>query len=426
MGFGQSAMEDLVTREAPTGVSCRLCAAELRHTFADLGVTPLANAYLSEDDLARGEVFYPLHAYVCGECFLAQLPAVASPDEIFLDYAYFSSYSDSWLEHARSYAEEAVERFGLDGASRVVEVASNDGYLLQYFREQGVDVLGVEPARNVAKAAVDRGIPTVVEFFGAELGQRLAAEGHGADLAVGNNVLAHVPDLHDFVEGLRALLKPGGVLTMEFPHVMRLIERTEFDTIYHEHFSYLSLIAVDRLFGEHELALFDVEELATHGGSLRIFAAAADSGRDSSARLRELRAREEEAGLRRLETYAAFDSAVKAAKRDLLSFLIGAREEGKTVVAYGAAAKGNTLLNYCGIRADLVDYVVDRSPHKQGRYLPGTHLPIHAPERVVETRPDYLLILPWNLADEITEQMGQVKDWGCRFVIPIPRVSVLP
>jgi SAM-dependent methyltransferase len=426
VGVGHAAMEDLVTRDATSGVFCRLCAAELRQTFADLGVTPLANAYLSEDDLVRGEVFYPLHAYVCGECFLVQLPAVASPDEIFLDYPYFSSYSDSWLEHARRYAAQAVERFGLDGASRVVEVASNDGYLLQYFRDRGVEVLGVEPARNVAEAAVDRGVPTVVEFFGAELGERLAAEGHAADLAVGNNVLAHVPDLHDFVEGLRALLKPDGVLTMEFPHVMRLIERSEFDTIYHEHFSYLSLVAVDRLFREHELALFDVEELATHGGSLRIFAAAADSGRESSARLHELRAREDEAGLRQLETYAAFDSAVRTAKRKLLSFLIGAREEGRTVVAYGAAAKGNTLLNYCGIRADLVDYVVDRSPHKQGRYLPGTHLPIHAPERVAETRPDYLLILPWNLADEITEQMGHVREWGCRFVIPIPRVAVLP
>ena len=413
-------MEGVVKRSA-----CRLCDQRLTHTFADLGSSPLANSYLEPDELDRGEIFYPLHVYVCERCFLVQLPEVATAESIFRDYAYFSSYSDSWLEHARRYADAVADRFDLDGGSRVIEVASNDGYLLQFFQERGIDVLGIEPALNVAAFARERGIPTVSEFLGNDLGVRLAQEHGPADLVVGNNVLAHVPDLHDFVSGLRALLADGGVLTMEFPHLLRLIAERQFDTIYHEHFSYLSVLAVERLFSEHDLVLFDVDELPTHGGSLRIYAAPVPSGRKRGPRVDELRTREEAAGLTRLETYAAFATAVREVKCELLTFLIDAARAGRSVAGYGAAAKGNTLLNYCGVRTDLLEYVVDRSPHKQGRYLPGTRIPVHAPERVRETRPDYLLVLPWNLIDEIVEQMAFIRDWGGRFVVPIPTVTTL-
>jgi SAM-dependent methyltransferase len=354
-----------------------------------------------------------------------QLPEFASPGEIFSDYAYFSSFSDSWVEHARRYVDLVAERFGLDEASQVVEVASNDGYLLQFFQARGVPTLGVEPARNVAVAAEERGIRTVVDFFGQRLAERLLEEGSAADLIVGNNVLAHVPDVHDFVEGLRRLLKPEGVVTMEFPHVLRLIEERQFDTIYHEHFSYFSLGSVERLFAEHGLVIFDVDELSTHGGSLRIYAAHADGPHRLGERVMHLRATEREQGLAELATYLGFNEAARAAKRDLLGFLLHAKSAGKTVVAYGAAAKGVTLLNFCGIGTDFIDYVVDRSPHKQGRFLPGARLPIYAPERVSETRPDVLLILPWNLADEIAEQMAFVRSWGCELVVPIPKVAVL-
>jgi SAM-dependent methyltransferase len=411
--------------EEPQPLACRLCGADLQHTFADLGVSPLANSYLSVEDILQPEPFYPLRVYVCDACFLVQLPVFEPPERIFGDYAYFSSYSDSWLDHCRRYADDTTERFGLDRSSRVIEVASNDGYLLQFFQMRGISVRGIEPARNVAEASIARGIPTITDFFGSELAQQLAAEGEAADLLIGNNVLAHVPDPHDFVEGLKILLAPDGLITMEFPHLLRLIDETQFDTIYHEHFSYFSLLTAERLFREHELTLFDVEELPTHGGSLRIYARHAAKAGEPTERLSRLRVREEDEGLARLNTYLEFDETVRAAKRALLSFLIDAKQQRKSVVAYGAAAKGVTLLNYCGVRTDFVDYVVDRSPHKQGRYLPGVHIPIHAPDRVAETRPDYLLILPWNIRDEIVEQMSHVREFGCRFVVPVPQVEIL-
>jgi SAM-dependent methyltransferase len=355
-----------------------------------------------------------------------QLEEFESPEAIFSDYAYFSSYSDSWLAHAERYAAAMSARFGIGPASRVVEIASNDGYLLQYFKQRDVPVLGIEPAANVARAAEARGIPTRVEFFGAACARRLAAAGEQADLAVANNVLAHVPGLTDFVEGLRLLLAPGGVATCEFPHLLKLILGNQFDTIYHEHFSYFSLLAAQRVFAAHSLTVFDVEELPTHGGSLRVFLRhAGEAARAPTGNVAKVLADERAAGLDRLERYAAFQERVSETKRDLLDFLIGAKRAGKRIAAYGAAAKGNTLLNYCGVRSDFVDYVVDRSPHKQGRYLPGTHLPIVPPERIRETRPDYLLILPWNIREEVMAQNAFIKEWGGQFVVPIPAVAVL-
>jgi SAM-dependent methyltransferase len=394
----------------------------LEHVFADLGSSPLANSYLRAEDLAKAEPFYPLTVYVCGDCFLVQLPESASPESIFSDYAYFSSTSESWVRHAQAYVESVSERLSLGPESQVVEIASNDGYLLQWFVERGVPVLGVEPAANVAADAVERGIPTRVAFFGSATANELLAEGHAADLLVGNNVLAHVPDLNDFVAGVATLLKPGGTATFEFPHLLQLIEHTEFDTIYHEHFSYFSLLAVAPVFERHGLGVVDVEELPTHGGSLRLYVG--HEGRPGK-RVEELLARERAAGLEGLERYARFEQQVRAVKRDLLELLIGARRDGAQIAGYGAAAKGNTLLNYCGIRADLLDYVVDRSPHKQGLFLPGTRLPIHPPERIAESRPDLVLILPWNLRDEIVRQMAHVRDWGGRFVVPVPTATVL-
>jgi 2-polyprenyl-3-methyl-5-hydroxy-6-metoxy-1,4-benzoquinol methylase len=410
-------------RSSPLAADCRLCGSPLSETFADLGVSPLANAYLTEDELRRGETFFPLHAFVCGECFLVQLSVFATPDRIFSDYAYFSSFSDSWLDHARRYVEEMTDTLELDGDARVVEVASNDGYLLQYFKQRGVPVLGVEPAANVAATAQERGIPTVVEFFGSEVARRLVDDGHAADVVVANNVLAHVPQLHDFVEGLALLVKPDGVVTIEFPHLLRLIERVEFDTIYHEHFSYFSLLVAERLLGEHGLTVNDVEELPTHGGSLRLHAR-----RDGAAskRVHELLERERAAGLDGIEAYRRFAARVRETKRKLLEFVLAATTDGKSIAGYGAAAKGVTLLNYCGVRSDFIDYIVDRSPHKQGRFFPGTRIPIHDPARVAETRPDFLLLLAWNLKDEIVEQMAHVREFGCRFVVPIPEVEVLP
>jgi SAM-dependent methyltransferase len=394
----------------------------LEHVFADLGSSPLANSYLRAEDLAKAEPFYPLTVYVCGDCFLVQLPESASPESIFSDYAYFSSTSESWVRHAQAYVESVSERLSLGPESQVVEIASNDGYLLQWFVERGVPVLGVEPAANVAADAVERGIPTRVAFFGSATANELLAEGHAADLLVGNNVLAHVPDLNDFVAGVATLLKPGGTATFEFPHLLQLIEHTEFDTIYHEHFSYFSLLAVAPVFERHGLGVVDVEELPTHGGSLRLYVR--HEGRPGK-RVEELLARERAAGLEGLERYARFEQQVRAVKRDLLELLIGARRDGAQIAGYGAAAKGNTLLNYCGIRADLLDYIVDRSPHKQGLFLPGTRLPIHPPERIAESRPDLVLILPWNLRDEIVRQMAHVRDWGGRFVVPVPTATVL-
>ena len=407
--------------------ACRSCARPLTHTFVDLGETPLANAFLSEADLARPERRYPLHARVCGNCFLVQLEGVVPAEEIFSEYAYFSSYSESWVEHARRFAEMARARFGLGRESQVVEVGSNDGYLLRQFVEAGIPALGVEPAANVAAAAEVAGVPTLVRFFGLDTAREIVTRGKPADLVVGNNVLGHVPDLNDFVAGLAALVRPSGVISMEFPHLLRLIEEVQFDTIYHEHFSYFSLHAVDAVFARHGLRLFDVETLPTHGGSLRIFACRADNAAHREAKgLAAVRAQESAAGLDRLETYAGYATRVAAAKDLLLAFLRTAEREGKTVVAYGAAAKGSTLLNTCGVGRELIAYVVDVSPYKQGRYMPGSRLPIHSPDRLAVTRPDYVLILPWNLRDEITDKMAHVREWGGRFVVPIPRTEVLP
>ncbi|MGH7380668.1 MAG: methyltransferase domain-containing protein [Candidatus Methylomirabilales bacterium] len=404
---------------------CRFCGSILEHTFVDLGISPLANSYLKPSQLNQMEPFYPLHVYVCDCCFLVQLEEVVSPKDIFSDYSYFSSYSDTWLEHARTYTDMMVKRCGLDEQSQVVEIASNDGYLLQYFVARGVPVLGIEPAENVAEAALKKGIPTIVKFFGKETARELAGQGIKADLLVGNNVLAHVPDLNDFVMGMKMLLNPQGVITMEFPHLMRLIAENQFDTIYHEHFSYFSLITVKKVFTKQGLTLFDVEELPTHGGSLRIYAChMQDRSNPLSERVTDLLGEEEAAGYSRVECYLSFANKVKETKRRLLAFLIGAKEGGKSIVAYGAAAKGNTLLNYCGIRSDFIDYTVDRSPHKQGHFLPGTRIPIYHPKKIQETMPDYVLILPWNIKDEIMEQAAYIRDWGGKFVVPIPEVRV--
>ncbi len=406
--------------------TCRFCGAGLATTFVDLGLSPLANSFVEPGDLAKPETFHPLHVFVCERCLLVQLPESESPDAIFSDYSYFASYSESWLAHARDYVAMAVERFGLGSASRVVEIASNDGYLLRWFVERGVPVLGIEPAANVAKAAEALGIPTRVRFFGSELARELVDEGLRADLVVGNNVLAHVPALNDFVAGLETVLAPRGVLTMEFPHLLRLMDEGQFDTIYHEHFSYFSFAAARRVFAAHGLEVFDVEEVPTHGGSLRVFARrAGDDTRAVEPRVGELLAREEHAGLGEIVGYRDFADRVRIVKRDLLRFLLDAAEQGKQVVGYGAPAKGNTLLNYCGVRGDLLAYTVDRSPHKQGRYLPGTRIPIFAPERIAETRPDYVLVLPWNLKAEVMAQMEHVRDRGGRFVVAVPRLEVL-
>ncbi len=423
-------MEDLVSRSPlQSSLSCRFCGAPLSEVFVDLGASPLANSYLEPEDLGRAEAFYPLAVYTCGECLLVQLPEAERPEAIFSDYAYFSSFSDSWLRHAEAYAEAMIERFGFGAGHQVIEIASNDGYLLRWFKERGVPVLGVEPAGNVAKAAEAAGIPTVVKFFGAATARELIAEGRRADLLVGNNVLAHVPDLNDFVAGLAILLAPAGVLTMEFPHLLRLMAEDQFDTIYHEHYSYFSFATVRKVFAAHGLTLFDVEELSTHGGSLRIYCRHArhddDAAKPVGERVTDLLAREEAAGLGRLETFRSFDERVRRVKRGLLRFLIRTKEEGKSIAGYGAPAKGNTLLNYCGVRTDFLDYTVDRSPHKQGRFLPGTRIPIHGPDRLRETRPDYVLILPWNLKEEIVGQMADVRSWGGRFVVAIPEVRVL-
>ena len=406
---------------------CRSCGTTLAHTFVDLGMSPLANSYIKPEQRNRMEPFYPLHVYVCSACLLVQLEQFSSPHDIFSDYAYFSSFSDSWLAHAKRYVDMIADRFQLGRDSKVVEIASNDGYLLQNFVARGVPVLGVEPAANVAEVAKQKGVNTTVAFFGEKTARNLVADGWGADLIIGNNVLAHVPDLNDFVKGLNVLLKPTGVITMEFPHLVKLMEQNQFDTIYHEHFSYFSFLAVEKVFARHGMTLFDVEELPTHGGSLRIYARhAQDSSKPIGARAQDLKSREEKAGFGRLDHYLSFGPQVEATKRKLLSFLIAAKQEGKRVVGYGAPAKGNTLLNYCGVRTDLLDYTVDRSPHKQGHFLPGVHIPIHSPEKVRETRPDYLLILPWNLREEVMEQMAFIRDWGGKFVVPIPEVKVYP
>jgi SAM-dependent methyltransferase len=407
-------------------LGCRFCGHPLRHSFVDLGMSPLANSYVEPEALQRMEPFFPLHVWVCEHCLLVQLPETESPEAIFSDYAYFSSYSTSWLRHAESYVAAMVERFGFDRESQIVEIASNDGYLLQYFQRRGIPVLGVEPAGNVAQAAQERGIRTLVKFFNTKTATELVDEGLAADLLLGNNVLAHVPGLNDFVEGLKIALKPGGVVTMEFPHLMRLMAENQFDTIYHEHFSYFSFRTVLDVFRVRGLTLFDVEELPTHGGSIRIYARhTEDESKPVEPRVTELLDRERAAGFDDLDHYLIFGEQVKETKRKLLSFLVRLKNEGKSIAGYGAPAKGNTLLNYCGVGTDFIDYTVDRSPHKQGRYLPGTRIPIYAPEHISKTRPDYVLILPWNLKEEIIEQMTDLKSWGGQFLVAIPEVSTL-
>jgi hypothetical protein len=410
--------EELTTR-------CRFCRAPLRHTFVDLGMSPLCESYVPEDRLDAMERFYPLHVLVCEQCLLVQLREYVSAEEIFSQYAYFSSYSDSWLQHARNYVEQMTDRIGLDHRSQVVEIASNDGYLLQYFAERNVPVLGIEPAANVAEAARSKGIETLVLFFGEDTANELTRNGIRPDLLVGNNVLAQVPELNGFVRGMRILLSSGGVITMEFPHLMRLMEENQFDTIYHEHFSYFSFHAVQQLFDAHGLVIFDVEELPTHGGSLRIFARhSEDTDKTVKRSVKALHEREREAGYTRIDAYLDFGRQVAETKRELLAFLIQAKRMGKQIVGYGAPGKGNTLLNYCGIRTDFLDYTVDRSPYKQGMFLPGTHIPIFAPEKIAQTKPDYVMILPWNLKDEIIKQLSYIRQWGARFVVPIPEVTI--
>lgn len=403
--------------------ACRFCSAPLSRTFCDLGMSPLSNAFIKPAEAHRAEPFYPLHAYVCETCFLVQLEQFETPAHIFSDYVYFSSYSDTWLTHARGFAAQAVSAFGLNARSLVIEVASNDGYLLQYFKQAGIPVLGIEPAQNVAAAAIAKGIPTVTEFLGAATAERFAAEGRCADLLIGNNVLAHVPDLNDFVAGLRTLLKPAGVLTLEFPHLLQLMRNNQYDTIYHEHFSYFSLAAAMRVLEMHALTVFDVEELSTHGGSLRVYASR-DMSRTPTPRVRDLLGRERAAGLETAAAYSLFAGQVRAAKRALLHLLLEAKDQGKSIVAYGAPAKANTLLNYCGIRSDFIEFTVDRNPHKQGLLLPGTRIPVMHPERIFERRPDYVLILPWNLRDEIMAQLSGVREWGGRFIVPIPAPAI--
>ena len=404
---------------------CRFCGAALRQTFVDLGMSPLCESFPSATDLNRGEVYYPLHVYVCEKCFLVQLEQYESPENIFSEYAYFSSYSDSWLKHAESYCDKMIKQFELNRKSLVIEAASNDGYLLQYFVRQNIPVLGIEPAANVAKVAVEKGVPTLVKFLGAQLANELAAEGRSADLVLGNNVLAQVPDLNDFVEGLKILLKPEGVLTLEFPHLLRLIESNEFDTIYHEHFSYFSMLSTVKIMEAHGLKVFDVEELSTHGGSLRVYGCRADAKtRHLDPRVSQLISAEEKAGLGSVKGYENFAQQVKQTKIALVDFLLDAAREGKTVAGYGAPGKSATLLHYCGIGKDLIEYTVDRSPYKQGRYLPGTHIPIYHPDHLRETKPNYVIILPWNLKDEIMGQLQYIREWGGKFVVPIPKVSV--
>jgi len=406
---------------------CIFCASPLTQTFLDLGMSPLCESYVSRAQLNQMEAFYPLHVRVCGQCFLVQLEEYVSPEHIFTEYAYFSSFSDSWVQHAKDYTDMIAARLRLDKQHFVVELASNDGYLLQHFVRKGIPCLGIEPAANVAKVAVEKGVPTQVSFFGRGTAQKMVADGKQADLVIGNNVLAQVPDLNDFVAGIQIVLKAQGVATLEFPHLVRLMEQNQFDTIYHEHFSYFSLISVEKIFAAHGLTLFDVEEIPTHGGSIRIYARkAGDDSKPVTARLTDLREREMALGLNRMSAYSSFEEQVKATKRNLLDFLIQARRAGKKIAGYGAPGKGNTLLNYCGIRTDFLDFTVDRNPYKQGKFLPGTHIPIFPVEKIDEAKPDYVLILPWNFKDEIIRQMARIRDWGGKFVVPIPNVHVVP
>jgi SAM-dependent methyltransferase len=405
---------------------CRFCGNRLTENFADLGMSPLSNAFVAPENAQRMEPFYPLHAFVCDKCYLVQLDEFESPEHIFEDYLYFSSFSEGWLRHAAAYADHMIARYAMDADSQIVEIASNDGYLLQYFVKRGVRALGVEPAANVADVAIAKGIPTEVAFFGARTADRLKAAGVAPDVIAANNVMAHVPDLNDFVRGFKILLKPDGVLTVEFPHLLQLIAQNQYDTIYHEHFSYFSLLVVERIMTHHGLRPFDVQELPTHGGSLRVFACHSENARHSTLpSVAAIIGRERQAGLESLDVYRRFGKQVVASKCDILEFCLRVRRERKRLAAYGAPAKGTTLLNYCGIGPELIEFTVDRSPHKQGRLFPGVRVPIYAPEQILLTRPDYVLILPWNLKEEVMEQMAAVREWGGRFAVPIPQVELL-
>ena len=408
-----------------TILQCNFCKTRLEHTFVDLGKVPLVSSYLRLEDLQKMEPFYPLHVYVCEKCYLVQLPEVQTPEQIFSNYPYFSSYSDSWLKHATAYVEYMIDRFAFNKTSQVIEIASNDGYLLQYFKQKGVTILGVEPAKNVAETAQAKGIPTITKFFGVQVAKELIVAGHRGDLILGNNVLAHVPDLNDFVGGMKILLKPQGVITMEFPHLLQLMAENQFDTIFHEHFSYLSFITVNNIFAEHGLTLFDVQEIPTHGGSLRIFARhVEDDSKPTEESVNHLIKRELQAGLNKIETYESFFQQVQVTKHRLLDLLIGLKNAGHSIVGYGAPGKGCVLLNYCGIGSDFLDYTVDRNPHKQGYLMPGVHISIHHPDKIKETKPNYVLILPWNLKTEIIEQLAFIRSWGGQFIVPIPKPEI--
>lgn len=405
---------------------CLFCKAPLRHTFVDLGMSPLCESYRTREQLNQMEPFYPLHVKVCEQCFLVQLQQYVSAEHIFTEYAYFSSFSDSWLKHSANYVDMISTRLNLGSQSLVVELASNDGYLLQYFVKKSIPVLGVEPAVNVAKAAEQKGVPTLVEFFGCQTALAMVANGRMADLVVGNNVLAQVPDINDFVGGVRIILKQGGVATLEFPHLVQLMRENQYDTIYHEHFSYFSLITAEKIFAAHGLVLFDVDEVSTHGGSLRIYLRhVEDTSKPVTSAVTSIRERELAAGLNRIEGYTSFFEQVMESKRKLLELLIDLRRQGKRVAGYGAPGKGNTLLNYCGIRTDFLEFTVDRNPYKQGRFLPGTHIPIFPVAEIDKRRPDYILILPWNLKDEIVAQLDYAREWNAKFIVPIPQPQVL-
>ena len=406
---------------------CRFCKTPLQHTFIDLGMSPLCESYVAADNLDKMEPFYPLHVYVCDNCFLVQLLEYVSARDIYSEYAYFSSYSDSWLEHAKIYVDMITDKLKLGSNSQVIEIASNDGYLLQYFVRKGIPALGIEPAANIAAEAKKKGIKTIIKFFGQHTAEELISNGVHGDLVLGNNVLAHVPDINDFVRGLKLLLNSDGVITMEFQYLLQLMQENQFDTIYHEHFSYLSFFTVEKIFDEHGLLIFDVDKLLTHGGSLRIYAChKKNSNRMPTERLKELKEKEMTFGVNRLETYATFTEKVKETKRKLCSLLIDLKRKGKSIANYGAPGKGNTLLNYCGIYTDFIDYTVDRNPYKQGKFLPGTRIPIYPPDKIEETKPDYVMIMPWNLKDEIMNQMAFIREWGAQFIIPIPEPEIIP
>jgi hypothetical protein len=418
-------LQVLKSSSATASASCRLCGTKVQHSFVDLGMSPLCESFLKAGELDAMEPFFPLHALVCGECFLVQLKEYVSREHIFREYAYFSSYSTSWVAHAKAYCEMIAKRLGLGAGSLAVELASNDGYLLQHFLPLGVPVLGIEPAANVAEVAIAKGVPSITEFFGVELARRLVEEGKRADLIAGNNVLAQVPDLNDFVAGMQILLKPEGVITLEFPHLERLMAENQFDTIYHEHFSYFSFVTVEKMAARHGLKLIDVEELPTHGGSLRVYLAHKNAAHRPSEAVGALLAREEDKGFCSLATYASFSEQVKQTKRKLLSALIAIKDQGKTIAGYGAPGKGNTLLNYCGIGTDFLDFTVDRNPYKHGRFTPGMHIPIRPVEALAEARPDYIFILPWNLKQEIIQQLVQSGPSGAKFIVPIPEVTII-